>query len=54
MVPPAIMVAATSAPSVVMPPAAAVAPSVVAAMSMATPDLDYGIIGHAKRIWPGD
>jgi hypothetical protein len=50
MMPPTIMVATTSAPPVMMPAAAAMAPSMTTAMSMAAPDLDYGIIRHAKRV----
>src|SRR5450759_4080722 len=46
MMPPTIVVATTSAPPVMMPASAAMAPS----MTMAAPDLDYGIIRHAKRV----
>jgi hypothetical protein len=45
-----IMVATTAAPPVMMPAAAAMAPSVTAAMSVPSLDLDYGAIRHAKRV----
>jgi hypothetical protein len=50
VMPPTIVVATTSAPAVMMPASATMAPSMTTAMPMAAPDLDYGIIGGAKRV----
>lgn len=49
MMPPAIVMATTSTPAIVMPASAVMAPAMTSAM-MAALDLDDGVIRHAQRI----
>ncbi|MGY4231539.1 hypothetical protein ACVIIW_000486 [Bradyrhizobium sp. USDA 4449] len=51
VMPPAVVMAATSTPSVVMTTSAVMAPAVSAAMTMASFDLDNTAVRGPQRTW---